>query len=83
MLTESREAMGFHKQEQILALASLSSPHFDANPFLLPGAMCRFAGLNSLVRRVVSMAPAPRLWESAGYSNQVYLMLPIRLEMRF
>jgi hypothetical protein len=34
MLTESRDAKRPRKQEQILATASLSSPHFDANPFL-------------------------------------------------
>lgn len=34
MLTELREAKGPRKQKQILAIASLSSPHFDANPFL-------------------------------------------------
>jgi hypothetical protein len=44
MLTESREAMHLRKSLQtalrialrILALASLSSSHFDANPFLNP-----------------------------------------------
>jgi hypothetical protein len=36
MLTESREAMRFLKPEQILAIASLSSPHHEANPFLKP-----------------------------------------------
>jgi hypothetical protein len=44
MLTESREAMNLRKPprifEQILAIASLSSPHFDANPFLMGAAMC-------------------------------------------
>jgi hypothetical protein len=38
-LTESKEAISkespaLHKIEQILAIASLSSPHLDANPFL-------------------------------------------------
>jgi hypothetical protein len=32
-LTASREAIRAHKSLQILAIASLSSPHFDANPF--------------------------------------------------
>jgi hypothetical protein len=40
MLTESREAMSLRKSSQILAIASLSSPQFDANPFLPPAAMC-------------------------------------------
>jgi hypothetical protein len=45
MLTESSEAMSFRetglsqKRLQILAIASLSSPHFDANPFLGRGEM--------------------------------------------
>jgi hypothetical protein len=34
MLTESREAMNLIWSPQNLAIASLSSPHFDANPFL-------------------------------------------------
>src|SRR5712671_4850976 len=34
MLTESREAMNLIWPPQNLAIASLSSPHFDANPFL-------------------------------------------------
>jgi hypothetical protein len=34
MLTESREAMSFRKTSQILAIASLSSPQFNANRFL-------------------------------------------------
>jgi hypothetical protein len=34
MLTESREAMNLVWSPQNLAIASLSSPHFDANPFL-------------------------------------------------
>jgi hypothetical protein len=34
MLTESREAMSLVWSPQNLAIASLSSPHFDANPFL-------------------------------------------------
>jgi hypothetical protein len=42
MLTESREAMKLHKSSQMPALASLSSPQFDANPFLPPAAMCPF-----------------------------------------
>jgi hypothetical protein len=44
MLTESREAMNLRKSSQILAqilaIASLSSPQFDANPFLPPASMC-------------------------------------------
>jgi hypothetical protein len=40
MLTESREAMNLRKSWQILAIASLSSPQFDANPFLPIAAMC-------------------------------------------
>src|SRR3977135_575855 len=38
MLTESREAMNLIWPPQNLAIASLSSPHFDANPFL-PAAL--------------------------------------------
>jgi hypothetical protein len=34
MLTESREAMNLIWSPQNLAIASLSSPQFDANPFL-------------------------------------------------
>jgi hypothetical protein len=33
MLTESREAMNLSQSSQNLAIASLSSPQFDANPF--------------------------------------------------
>jgi hypothetical protein len=33
MLTESSEAISSHKSLQILAIASLSLPQFDANPF--------------------------------------------------
>jgi hypothetical protein len=43
MLTESREAMNLRRLPipmQILAIASLSSPPFDANPFLMVAAMC-------------------------------------------
>src|SRR5260370_28673477 len=32
MLTESRDAMSFRRQSQILAIASLSAPQFNANP---------------------------------------------------
>ncbi len=39
----------------------------------------RFTGLKSLHWRVVAMASAPRLWESAGYSNQV---CPTRFALR-
>jgi hypothetical protein len=41
----------------------------------------RFSRSNPLHRRAVAMASSPRLWESAGYSNQVGLT--IRLAMRF
>jgi hypothetical protein len=34
MLTWSSEAMNLRKSLQIPAIASLSSPQFDANPFL-------------------------------------------------
>jgi hypothetical protein len=34
MLTESREAMKLSQAPQNPAIASLSSPQFDANPFL-------------------------------------------------
>ena len=41
MLTESREAMHLSQIiEQILAIASLSSPQLNANPFLAIAAMC-------------------------------------------
>ena len=33
MLTESSEAISSHKSLQILGFASLSLPHFNANPF--------------------------------------------------
>jgi hypothetical protein len=43
-------------------------------------AICPFYRLYLAGMRV-AMAPTPRLWESAGYSNQVFPM--ICLEMRF
>jgi hypothetical protein len=63
------------KSSQILALASLSSPYFDANPFWgtsddMPG----FRGPNLPRPDVATMAPGLRLWKSAGYSNQACLM---------
>jgi hypothetical protein len=63
--------MGLRNQGKILAIASLSSPHFDANPFCAesrdaPG----FPGFNSPHCRVAAMASEPGLWESAGNSNQ-------------
>ena len=59
---------------QILAIASLSSPHLNANPFLAIAAMCPVYRPNSPCGRVVSMASAAGLWESAGTSNQFCLM---------
>jgi hypothetical protein len=81
MLTESREAMNPRKSSQIAAIASLSSPQFDAKA--ISAASGNVPDLAALTHIVVAMAPAPRLWESAGYSNQVYLMMTIYLEMRF
>jgi hypothetical protein len=40
MLTESREAMNLRRSSQILAIASLSLPQLNANPFLGMAAMC-------------------------------------------
>jgi len=68
------------KQQQILAIASLSPPQFDANRFLLRAAIARLFGANLPHRCVVAMAPEPRLWESGGYSNQVCSIIPA---MRF
>jgi hypothetical protein len=48
----------------MLAIASLSSPWLDANPFLLLATMCLFIR-RFLFGRVEAMAPEPRLWESA------------------
>jgi hypothetical protein len=82
MLTESRDAMDLRNLGQILAIASLSSPHFDANPFSAEsGNVPGFPGLNSPHSRVAAMASEPGLWESAGNSNQVCSM--IRLAVRF
>jgi hypothetical protein len=62
--------MNLRKASQIAANASLSSPQFDANPFYIDSG--NVPDLPALTRwYVVAMAPAPRLWESAGYSNQV------------
>jgi len=62
--------MSLRSSSQILAIASLSSPQFDANPFLPPAAMCPICwGFPH--RGVETMAPELRLWESADYSNQV------------
>ena len=74
MLTELRDATGPRKQKQILAIASLSSPHFDANPFLRLATMCPVFRPFPLYPDGVAMAPEPRLWKSARYSNQVRSM---------
>jgi hypothetical protein len=74
--------MGLRNQGQILAIASLSSPHFDANPFSVEsGNVPGFPGLNSPHGRIAAMASEPGLWESAGNSNQACSM--ICLAMRF
>ena len=58
------EPQTFH---QMLAIASLSSPHFDANPFLPPAAKCPNRGASTRHhRRISAMAPTPRLWESGA-----------------
>jgi len=44
----------------MLAIASLSSPWLDANPFLLLATMCPFIR-RFLFGRVEAMAPEPRL----------------------
>src|SRR5258707_11356614 len=64
MLTESREAMNLREQKQILAIASLSSPQFAANPFLLIAAMCPIYGL-----RLTSLAWRYRWHQRRGYGN--------------
>jgi hypothetical protein len=70
MLTESREAMTRRKSSQIAAFASLSSPQFNANPFLAVAGTRSFCWLRPTSPARVAMAPAPRLWKSAEYSNQ-------------
>jgi hypothetical protein len=81
MLTESREAilleallleaLHHRKSRQIPAIASLSPPQLDANPFLPPATICAICGLDLPFWRIGAMAPELQLWESAGYSNQI------------
>jgi hypothetical protein len=81
ILTESREAMNLRRQQQILANASLSSPHFAANPFLPIAAMCPIYGLHL----------TPPAWRSDGIGAAIMEICRIlesglqiiRLEMRF
>jgi hypothetical protein len=60
MLTESREAILLPK---ILAISSLTSPQFDANPFLSTRG---FNDLVPLLWRIAAMALTPPLCEFAG-----------------
>jgi hypothetical protein len=61
MLTESSDAICFRKSLQILAIASLSSPHFDANPF---------SALRGNVPGLRWLTGAPYRWRRAcGYGN--------------
>jgi hypothetical protein len=73
--------MGLRKRKQILAIASLSSPQFNANPFLRPAVLWAVFRAFLLPRRVVAMAPEPPLWDFAGYSNQVCSFDPACDEM--
>jgi hypothetical protein len=73
--------MNLRKPEQILANASLSSPHFAANPFLPIAAMCPIYGLH---------LPSPA-WRPDGIGAAIMEICRIfesglqiiRLEMRF
>jgi hypothetical protein len=72
--------MRFRKSPQIPALASISSPHLAAKA--ISAASDNVPDFSAFLahRHVAAVAPELRLWESAGYSNQVYSM--ICLEMR-
>jgi hypothetical protein len=83
MLTESREAMNLRNQAQNLAIASLSSPQFDANPFLPPAAMCPFYRCKLPLSCVAAMVLAAPLWESTADSNQVDGAAALPFETRF
>jgi hypothetical protein len=73
--------MNPRNSSQIAAIASLSSPLINAKA--ISAASGNVPDLAALIHVDMAIAPAPRLWESARYSNRVYLMMTIYLEMRF
>jgi hypothetical protein len=65
--------MSFRKPSQILAIASLSSPQFNANPFLPLAIICSIYRFNSLAYRHDGVGAAVmgicRIFESSYYDD--------------
>jgi hypothetical protein len=69
-------------RKSLQAMASLSSPQFDANPFLRRASMCPIYQPESPSTVAGTMAPARPLCESKEYSGQL-CATPIDLEVSF
>jgi hypothetical protein len=67
-------------RKSLQAMASLSSPQFDANPFLRRASMCPIDQPASPSTAAGTMAPARPLFESKEYSGK---LCAICLEMSF